>query len=421
MSFAIRIAVCLISVFYYLGCADKKFEKDNSRFVCQGLGNDACITDNGTDVFEDTLSGKGGVADIIFVDDNSGSMSFEQKNMADKFSSFISVLDQKQIDYRIGIITTDVSSSSNPARSINQNGELQDGKLVKFSDGSLYLTPGTANKESLFANAIKRSETLKCESFLTNNQSVDENSSAFKNGITENCPGQDERGIKASNLFIKNNSSQILRSNAPLSLVFLSDEDERSGIYDDNSSYQLETDDLPQTLIANVRSLNPGKTFNAYAIVVNPGQLTASANAEAVANLLSETESYNGQTVTKYVGGSFNNKDTNCFNSQFNQLGLPAQKAVKGSYGYVYALTALITNGYVGDICAGDYTSQLNTIASDIVEKVDSYQLKCSNPKDVIINTPAGMTYNISGSTVTFSRLLNPGETITIKHSCISL
>jgi hypothetical protein len=415
------MTVCLIAVTHYLGCADKKFERDNSRFACQGLGADKCINENGIDAFEDTLTGKGGVADIVFVNDNSGSMSFEQTNMADKFNTFISVLDQKQINYRIGIITTDVSSASNPARSINQNGSLQDGKLIKFGDGSFYLTPGTPNKESLFATAIKRSETLQCENFLVNNQAVDENSAAFKTGITENCPGQDERGIKASNLFIKNNASQMLRSNAPLSMVFLSDEDERSGIYDDNGSYQLESEDLPQTLIENVKSIYPGRSFNAYAIVVSPGQLTASANAEAVAKLLSETESYNGQTVTKYVGGSFINKDVGCFDSQFNQLGLPAQKSVKGSYGYVYALTAMITNGIVGDICAADYTSQLNTIASDIVDKVDSYQLKCTNPISLIVSVPADMTYNVSGTTLSFSRPLKPSDTITVKHTCPAL
>jgi hypothetical protein len=44
--------------------------------------------------------------DILFVVDNSGSMTQEQANLATNFPGFISVLDAAELDYRVGITTT---------------------------------------------------------------------------------------------------------------------------------------------------------------------------------------------------------------------------------------------------------------------------------------------------------------------------
>lgn len=44
--------------------------------------------------------------DILFVVDNSGSMGQEQTNLAQNFPLFIDVLEQRNLDYRVGITTT---------------------------------------------------------------------------------------------------------------------------------------------------------------------------------------------------------------------------------------------------------------------------------------------------------------------------
>jgi len=79
-----------------------------------------CFTVDGEDDFNFDQVGSGGKADILFVDDNSGSMSFEQVHMADRFSTFLSALNTQSVDYRIGVITDDTTSSNNPPRTINQ-------------------------------------------------------------------------------------------------------------------------------------------------------------------------------------------------------------------------------------------------------------------------------------------------------------
>jgi hypothetical protein len=403
----------------FASCADKQFVKQSSPIDCQGFGSSSCIKQGGFDVFDETLTGGGKIVDIIFVNDNSGSMSFEQNQIAARFSNFLAVLETKLIDYRIAIITTDTSSATNQPRPINKNGELLDGRPVKFDDGSFYLTPSSSNKTVLFSNAIRRLETKQCETFQINNASVDSSSEIFRKGLLDNCPGQDERGIRAANLFIQDQSKQILRNRAPLAMIFLSDEDERSGLYDTLNTYILDESDRPQNLISKVKQIYGAKKFNTYSIVVNPGTLNASA--ETIAAMLAETEIYNGQTVTKYIGNQFTNKDSACLNAQFNQLNLPADKAVSGSYGYVYALLAMMTNGFVGNICASDYTAQLNSIAGDIVDKIESYQLKCLAPEELNITTPPGLTYLISGTLVSFNRSLNPGEVVRFKYKCKSL
>jgi hypothetical protein len=53
-------------------------------------------------------------ADIIFVVDNSGSMSIWQTALADNFNSFISVFISSGVDYQIGVITTDDASFVGP-------------------------------------------------------------------------------------------------------------------------------------------------------------------------------------------------------------------------------------------------------------------------------------------------------------------
>lgn len=61
--------------------------------------------------------------DILVIDDNSGSMEDEQKNMASRFSGFLDKL--KGLDWQVGIITTDVS----------ENAAQKDGRLVEYRYG----------------------------------------------------------------------------------------------------------------------------------------------------------------------------------------------------------------------------------------------------------------------------------------------
>jgi hypothetical protein len=77
--------------------------------------------------------------DILWVVDNSPSMQTEQNNLANNFNSFISIIEQSQVDYQIGVISTDMELAGH-------RGALQ---------GSPKIIVRGPNAESQFANNVR--------------------------------------------------------------------------------------------------------------------------------------------------------------------------------------------------------------------------------------------------------------------------
>jgi hypothetical protein len=72
--------------------------------------------------------------DVLFVIDNSGSMGQEQTNLIANFPSFIAVLDQSGLDYRVAVTTTarDYSyTMSTPLGNIPESTEGESGEMLK--------------------------------------------------------------------------------------------------------------------------------------------------------------------------------------------------------------------------------------------------------------------------------------------------
>ena len=403
-----KLVLSLIVLSYWVACAPKNFDKDTEANKCQNFG-EVCTSAGGRDSFEYVKTVNGGLVDILFVDDNSGSMSFEQSNIANRFNSFLSGLDSRFVDYRIGIITTDVSSAAttatnddstgsalyNEARAINQNGALMDGNLVSIRNSSgasvgSFITSAMADREALFMKNIKRDETKQCEDFLKQYP----NTQPPAAGLHANCPNGDERGIFAANLFVSKNPASFIRPNAHLAIVFLADEDERSGLYANsaNFAYQLETNDQPQTLISKVRSSYADKGLSIHSIIVKPG-------------------------------------DSSCLNKQSNQMGPYGthgitKNAVLGSYGTKYAEATNLTGGILGDICANDYGSQLSNISANIVDRIADITLACSNPSDLVVTLAppqTQITWAVNGNRLEFSQTIPAGTQVRLKYSCPTL
>ncbi len=403
-----KILAGFLMLAYWGACAPKNFEKDLEANKCQNF-SEVCISNNGKDFFEYTKTANGGLVDILFVGDNSGSMSFEQTNMANRFNSFLSGLDSRFIDYRLGIITTDVSSGAttatnddssssalyNEARAINGNGALMDGNLVpiKNTSGSTvgsYITSAMGDREQLFKTNIQRAETLQCESFLKQYPTTQPPAA----GLHTNCPNGDERGIFAASLFVGKNPASFIRPNAHLAIVFLADEDERSGLYTNSQStaYKLESSDLPENLISKVKGTYPDKGLSIHSIIVKPN-------------------------------------DSTCLNKQSSQMGPYGthgitKNSVLGSYGLKYAQAAQATGGVIGDICANDYGSQLASISANIVDRISEITLACSNPGDlnlVLAPPQAQITWSVNGNRVMFSESLPAGTQVKLKYSCRTL
>ena len=356
------------------GCAKVAFEKMPAP-DCQG-SNVSCIRANGVDQFDYTIDAPRAAADILFVVDNSASMSPVQHEIANRFPSLLSSLDT--LDYQIAITTTDISGSQNPPRSINQSGALQDGKLIGFSSGAKFLTRSTPNKESLFSSTIQRQETLTCENYLIY-QCPQGGCPDYNNY----CPSPDTRAIYAAGMSVDRSESGLFRPNVPLSIVIISNADERAMGGRIAGYNQLEQNDQPETLVAKVQQkFSSNKSLSVHSIIIRPG-------------------------------------DQSCYDSQRSQGSL-----LFGWFGEIYAELSQLTNGIVGNICEPDYGLQLGEIGHSVVDQVASVDLPCRPVDDQIqieMNPANNIQYQLlepSYQKVQFERAVPAGTKIRLKFEC---
>jgi hypothetical protein len=185
------------------------------------------------------------MADIVFVVDNSISMASEQSNMSSRFPLFINNL--KQINWRVGIITTDVD---------NSNLAYSDGRLQYFENGSDYLDSKipALDAENMFSKVIQR---------------------------TESGSGY-EQGVFATYRFLERERARavpFLRADASVNIVYISDADETP--YEYNGVPSPQKKNKPEELVKLLKTTWPMKKFQFHSIVVKQGDadcLAQSAN-----------------------------------------------------------------------------------------------------------------------------------------------
>lgn len=136
---------------------------------------------------------QGGAAppvDVLFVVDNSGSMSQEQAKLANNFQSFIQYFLALDLDFRLAVTTTDIADG-------NQSGN--------FAGNPRVLTPDTPNLTS---------------AFITNVSVGDQGSG-------------EEKGLQGAHLalsepLISSANAGFLREDAILAIIIVSDEEDQS-------------------------------------------------------------------------------------------------------------------------------------------------------------------------------------------------
>ena len=226
-----------------------------------------------------------GKVDIIIDVDNSSSMHKEHTSLARQVGDFLDNI--KNVDYHLAVITTDISRSpGNPVR----NAYYQDGNFIPIG-GEMFLrnraigeSPSRRDVEN-FKSALVREETLKCddeeEEERDSRRSGRSGDQYWQTGEEleagrgrGNCPSYDERAIYALNLAIANRKYRsFFRKKAPLVVVILSDEDERSGeeYRESNPGYEFHEYDYPETLVQRLSKIHPTKTASFYPIIIPPG------------------------------------------------------------------------------------------------------------------------------------------------------
>ena len=347
-------------LFYFVSCSDVNFNTVALKH-CDGLeglpGTYTCVDDGDLTHVSQNLSL--GLVDMLFVVDNSKSMYEDQKKMSDRFSNLLDVLED--LDFQIAITTTDVSGR-----------DYSPGSFLKFPNGQTVLTSKTTNVLSHFQQTIKRQETLDCEE-----------------GETSKCPSSDERGIYAVNKAVESGNAQFFREEAHFAVVFLSDEDERSrgGELD---GYELESLDLPATLVSNViNRLGASKLMSAYAIVVD--------NSSCVRKQQKQNSDHKPQIGHHYI--TLAEKDGL---SNYNNL----------------------IEGTVGSVCANDYASQMGSIGDSVKSHTFKVQLACT-PLDETLKVyfnediVSSSDYSIDDENhLIFDEELPSGRKIQLKYDC---
>lgn len=375
-----KFGVTWLVLGYFVACAPVQFEKapepDDGVEVVEKCEGTSCVQEH---TVERTVGR--GIVDILVINDNSVSMSPEQLKMADRFPTFLNSLGN--IDYRIAMTTTDISNiySKTPTDPALQNpvrngGVLQDGSLIDFGGGQMYLHPDLPSKDAMFYNTVQRKETAECD----------------KSNYS-NCPSSDERAIFAANLVMDRTANMFVRPTGHLAVVILSDEDER-GISDSRSDrysgdpqlrsmYPLENYDRPQTFVNKFRAKYPGKTLSVHPIIIKPG-------------------------------------DSGCLSAQTD-----GANYIRGVEGYSYQALKDLTGGTMGSICDSDYGQTMSNIGSYVQNSVISLPFNCRPVADQYQVTFSPQPSGNPRTSADFSKMvlnvidpLPPMTKVTLKYDC---
>ncbi|MBC7464430.1 MAG: hypothetical protein H7256_00430 [Bdellovibrio sp.] len=376
-----------------ISCSPTKFSSvTNVATLCDSTDTSCAVNQSYATIIKNFKIGSGKI-DILFVNDNSASMSSIQTEIANRFSGFIQNLDAKKIDYKIAVTTTDV-----PAVTAN--------KLTVFGNGKTSLTNVDSDRVSLFRSAIQRNETLACETFIVsmfNTYGLNfQSQSDYAAGYPTQCPSPDTRGIYTANYVLSKNSDSFLRSDANLSVILISNDDVRQGRYLTDSAYALDPMDTAQNFTTMMNQNYRTKYWDFNSIIV-------------------KDSSCQQQQVLKNAQGQV-------------IVGSSGQPAVKGGIGQEYAnlsnaATIDINNnprprGQTLDICQSNYAQYFNAMATQISDASRQMTLKCK-PTEApnVVKTSAGtaaVPFVWDGNDKITFQLGTEGTPVTVSYRCLA-
>lgn len=283
--------------------------------------------------------------DILLIFDDSASMAVDNNKLASRMSTFLSDLSASNLDYQICVTATNVDF-------------YQGRPIIWVGTGTHIMKPSTPNKQTVLNDTI----------------------TAIGSGYSS-----DEQAIKAANLAIADNArTGCFRSKAALSIILISDEDERSvGGIQALSPIQYQPlgplnypDSLIQSVANTFNTASFKKPFTVNSIIVKPGDTTCEAQQDA-------------QGVPSFPGR-------------------------------LYSELSNKTEGYVGSICASDYTTNLKYVKERIQNSLPAVQLECTPiGTPVVTITPSfATTKTLVGNEMRFDPAIPEGRTIQINYNC---
>ncbi|MGZ3691919.1 MAG: hypothetical protein ACXVAX_10470 [Pseudobdellovibrio sp.] len=363
-----------------IACSPTRFApvKDVSN-LCDSSTTSCNVQTQSIDISQNFKIGSGKV-DILFVNDNSASMSKIQVALASKFAGFLQNLDSKSTDYRVAITTTDLAAVMNR-------------KLIPFSSGKYFITNQDSDRVSLFNNAIIRNETINCEDFIvsmfnTYGTSFQSNSN-YASQYSSICPSSDTRGIYTANVVVSENSDSFMRDDANLNIILISNDNVRQG----NAK---ETNDLATTFTSMMQNNYPGKYWDFNSIIVKDNTCKAQ---QTLKNAL-------GQVVSNSYGPAISGG----IGLEYANLSNSAARDIENNPR---------PRGQVLDICESNYATHFDSMATQISEESRMVTLKCTPSQAPTVSTDAGGTvpFTWTGDKVLFNRGYE-GTSVHVSYRC---
>lgn len=344
----------------------------------------ACVYSNGFNVYTPTHTIGESKVDILFVNDNSASMSPIQIKLRERFAGFIQNLDSKRIDYRIAMTTTDLAQVSQK-------------RLISFGNGKTVLTKADNDRVVLFNGAILRPETLNCESLIITYFNTFGSNFKFANGYNklylERCPSPDTRGIHTANLVVSENADSFMRTDANLNVILISNDEVRQGKFYTDSAYALGAKDTAASFQAMMQEKYPTKYWDFNSIVVMDPTCRA---AQTLRNELGqEVMDQGGPAITGGIG------------EEYLKLSKSVAKSIDNG---------TRNRGLDLNICQDNYASNFSSMAAQISESSRQLQLNCA-PKEAPVVTPANVPYTWVSDKIVFQRG-SEGMQVNVSYRC---
>ena len=251
--------------------------------------------------------------DILWVIDNSPSMEDEQAEVADKFEAFIGNLEDTQLDFHVGVVTTD---TDNPD---------ENGKLVGLTaDGPTIVTSEDPDYVGDFQKLIK----------------VGTGGSDKERGIDASLKALSEPLISGYN-------DGFVREGATLSIIYVSDEN------DCTDRGALAGNDSTAACYDNVQSLVSMKTLidEAKALKTDGSRILASSivGPEIVENCDGAKPGFRYTAMAEAFGGVQGSICENDFSTIMERLGLQVS-GVMTSFQLTYPAVEDTLEVYVDDV-----------------------------------------------------------------------
>ncbi|PIS10564.1 MAG: hypothetical protein COT73_08700 [Bdellovibrio sp. CG10_big_fil_rev_8_21_14_0_10_47_8] len=303
--------------------------------------------------------------DILIVDDNSGSMEYEQRSMAKRMSTFLNQL--SGLDWRVAVTTTDPRSSA-----IWGDGRIVEMKGLPrqyFIDSSM----DSDRAQKILGNTLQRPETGSPyeQGIYATYRAIERSFMTSKEKACSCTSSHASSTNYGKNSACRSPNQDFFRDDANFATIVISDEDES----------KKKEKNIPENLLKFVKSTWKDKNFAFHSIVTRPGDVACKkGHGASYGNIYARMSQLTGNGT---VGGAI-----------------------------------------IGSVCETDYGSQLAGIGDSVQQMQRVIPLKCapigSSTSSVVVwlnGSNYTASYEVQGDRLVFSSRLPAGQ-YSLEYRC---